>query len=150
MRRPLRAFTLGAALLSAACAGHGISLGTSNRPTDPALLLSCARSVASERGLGEITQSPETMELQAKSAVDVSTPSERGTTPSYDVLTVKIAQAKQGLRMLVGSSSYALRQLRAGGVGTSAAKTEWVGTPPSERVALARDAVLSQCGTLGN
>jgi hypothetical protein len=150
MRRPLRAFTLGAALLSAACAGHGLNLRPSSRPTDPALLLSCARSVASERGLGEITQPAGSLELQAKSAVDASNSAEHAATPSYDVLTVKISQAQKGVRMLVGGASYVLRQLRGGGVGTSAAKTEWVGTQPSERVALVRDAVLTQCGTLGN
>lgn len=150
MRRPLRAFTLGASLLSAACAGHGLTFRPTARPADPALLLSCARNVASERGLGEITMSAEPMQLQAKSAVDVSAGAERAATPSYDVLTVQLSRAKQGVRMLVGGASYALRQLRGGSIGSSAAKTEWVGTPPSERVALARDAVLSQCGTLGN
>jgi hypothetical protein len=150
MRRPLRAFPLGAALLSAACSGHGLTLRPSARPADPALLLSCARNVAAERGLGEVTMSAEPMQLQAKSAVDVSAAAERSTTPSYDVLTVQLSHAKQGVKMLVGGASYALRQLRGASIGSSAAKTEWVGTQPSERVALARDAVLSQCGTLGN
>ena len=151
MRRPVRAFVFGASLLSAACAGHGLTLRPTARPSDPALLLSCARNVATERGLGEITMSAEPMELQAKSVVDVSAGAERGGTPSYDVLTVQLSRgAKQGVRMLVGGASFALRQLRGGGIGSSAAKTEWVGTQPSERVALARDAVLTQCGTLGS
>ena len=43
---------------------------------------------------------------------------------------------------------YVLRSLRP--AGADAAKNEWVGTSPSSRVALARDAVLTQCGNLGN
>ena len=149
MRRPsLLALALGVSLIGTACAGRGPNIGSRSRPTDPALLLSCARSVASERGLGEVTLSPESMELQAKSSVAVSPTSARGPAPSYDVLTVRISRAKQGLRMLVGGASYAMRQLRGGG-GTSTATPEWGGTQPWERVALVRDAVLDQCGTLG-
>ena len=147
MRRSARAFTLGATLLSAACAGHGITLSTTSRPADPALLLSCARSVASEHGLAQITQS--SAQLEARTPMAVQTSEERGSA-SYDVLTVKLSRAKEGLRMLVGSATYALRGLRAGGVGSSTVKTEWVPLAPSEQVALARDAVLNKCGTLGN
>src|SRR5438067_290338 len=148
MRRSARVLSLVVpaltAALASACAGHGITLGPAGHPTDPALLLSCARSVATERGLGDVTQPAGALELQAKSTITAPT-------PSYDLLTVKIAQEKKGdFRMLVGGASYALRQLRSSGVGTSSSKPEWVGTSPSERVALVRDAVLTQCGTLGN
>lgn len=147
MRRSARAFTLGATLLgAAACNRNAMNLAVANHPANPALLMSCARTVATERGLADVTQSSET--LQAKSAVAAA--GEQGVTPTYDVLTVTLSPAKQGLRMLVGSTSFVLRQLRNGGVGTSAAKAEWVGTAPSSRVALARDAVLTQCGSLGN
>ena len=149
MRRTARAFTLGATLLSAACAGHGISLRSTSHATDPSLLLSCARSVASERGLGDITQPVGALELQAKSSVEMPAPETDGT-PSYDVLTVKLSPWRSGFRMLVGSTSYALRQLRTASVGTSVARSEWVGTQTSTRVALVRDAVLNQCGTIGN
>jgi hypothetical protein len=151
MRRSFRALTLGTTLLTAACGGRALSLGAATRPVDRSLILSCVRSVASERGLGEITQSAETMELQAKSTVQMPD-EERGGTPTYDVLTVKLAQANKGMRMLVGSASFVLHQLRgnSGSVGTSAPKTEWVGSEPSTRVTLARDAVLTQCGSLGN
>jgi hypothetical protein len=147
MRRTARAFTIVATLVAtAACNRNGLNLAVSNHPTDPALLMSCARSVASDRGLPVISQSDGT--LQAKSVV--ATPGDESVAPSYDVLTVKLSPAKRGLSMLVGSASFALRQLRGGGVGTAAAKTEWVGTAPSTRVALARDAVLAQCGSLGS
>ena len=57
MRRSARVLSLVVpaltAALASACAGHGITLGPAGHPTDPALLLSCARSVATERGLGE-------------------------------------------------------------------------------------------------
>jgi hypothetical protein len=148
MRRSALALTFGVTLLTAACSRNGMQLAVSNKPADPSLLLSCARSVASERGLGEITQNSEAMELQAKSAVDVA--ASGGTAPSYDLLTVKLSPARKGLRMLVGSASYALRQLRSGGVGSAAQKSEWVSTSPSTRVALVRDAVLDQCGTIGD
>ena len=146
MRRPARALVLAVTAVTGACSRNGLQLNVSSQPADPALLLSCARTVASQRGLGEITQSAE--ELQAKSAVDV--PGARGGAPSYDMLTVRLAPEKAGMRMVVGSSSFALRQLGAGGVGTAAPKTEWVNTTPSTRVALVRDAVLDQCGTIGN
>ena len=68
MRRTARAFTLGATLLlGAACSRNAMNLAVANRPADPTLLLSCVRSVAAERGLGEITQTSGT--LQAKSPV---------------------------------------------------------------------------------
>ncbi|MBV9879976.1 MAG: hypothetical protein JO180_05735 [Gemmatirosa sp.] len=151
MRRRASAIvlTLAAPLALAACAGHGLTLSTgSNAPPDPTLLLSCARAVAADRGLGVISQAPEQFELQARSAVESSV----AAAPSYDVLTVKLSPAKRGFRMLVSSASYALHQLRgATGPGSSVApKTEWIGTSPSSRVALARDAVLDQCGSVGN
>jgi hypothetical protein len=125
-------------ILSAGCAGRGISLSTNNHPQDPALLLSCARAVATDQGLGVVTQSSDAFEIQAKSSVD---------TPTRDVLTVTLSPAKKGFQMLVGGASYVVRQLR-GGTG-DAVRSEWVGTSPSHRVAVARDAVLTQCGSLG-
>jgi hypothetical protein len=148
MRRSPRASLLVVAtlLLGTACSRNAMQLNVAQRPADPALLLSCARSVASHRGLGEIAESGE--QLQAKSPV--VTDVDQGATPTYDVLTVKFSRARKGLNMLVGSTSFVLRQLRTGGVGTAAARSEWVGTTPSARAVQVRDAVLQQCGSLGH
>jgi hypothetical protein len=146
-----RSACLSALLLTTACAGRGLTFATTTRPNDPNLLLSCARTVAADQGLGVVTQSSEQFELQAKSAVEAaSEPSAAAPQgdQTYDVLTVKLSPAKRGFEMLVGSASYVLRSLRP--AGADAAKNEWVGTSPSSRVALARDAVLTQCGNLGN
>src|SRR5687768_14942691 len=99
MRRSARAIALGLTLLTAACSRNGLQLAVSSAPADPALLLSCARSVATERGFGDITQSAEPMGLQAKSVVEV--PGANGSASSYDLLTVQLAPAKKGVRMLV-------------------------------------------------
>ena len=135
------------AVLVSACAGRSLTFATTTRPNDPNLLLSCARTVATDQGLGVVTQANGQLELQAKSAVEG--PEDAPSAPrTYDVLTVKLSPAKRGFEMLVGSASYVLRSLRPG--GKDAANDEWAATSPSQRVALARDAVLTQCGNLGN
>jgi len=137
-------------VLATACAGRGLTFSTTTRPNDPNLLLSCARNVASEQGLGVVTERSGQFELEAKSPPEAPAPSSSASAAAqtYDVLTVKLSPVKRGFEMLVGSASYALRSLR--GATADAAKSEWVGTSPSSRVALARDAVLTQCGNLGN
>jgi hypothetical protein len=154
MRRRVPSLALALLVAPLGACAHGISLTTgSSSPPDPALLMSCARSIATDQGLGVISQPPGQYEMQAKSVVETPTTPDRAAAPSYDVLTVKLSPAKEGFRMLVGSASYVLRQLRGvttGGSSAGGSKAEWVGTSPSTRVALARDAVLTKCGSLGN
>lgn len=133
-------------LAATACASGGITLSTNSKPRDPNLLLSCARTVASQQGLAIVPTSAPGYELQAKSPVEPTTIGSAAV-PSYDVLTVTLSPAKRGFAMLVGGASYVLRSLRGG--ASDAAKTEWVGTSPSARVGNAREAVLTQCGNLG-
>lgn len=144
MRRSARALPACSALLLTACAGHGFA--GSRHPVDPSLLLGCGRAVSAEHGLTDVTQS--TNELEARSVVDAAHAPAQGSA-AYDALTITLAPAKQGLRLVVGGSSYVLRQLRGGGVGKSAGRTEWQNIEPSAEVARARDAVLARCGTLG-
>lgn len=132
-------------IASTACARGGITLSTNSKPQDPALLLSCARTVVAEQGLAISPSQGAGYELEAKTAV---APTTNGTAPSYDVLTVKVAPAKRGFAMLVGGASYVLRTLR-GASADASQQGEWVGTSPSPRVGEARDAVLTQCGNLG-
>lgn len=150
MRRRAPLLALALVVLPLGACSRAIALATgSSSPPNPDLVLSCARAVATDRGLGVISATSD--ELQAKSAVETNATS---ATPSYDVLTVKLSPAKQGFRMLVGSASYVLRQLRGatpqGGSSAGGSKAEWVGTQPSTRVAMARDAVLNKCGSIGN
>ncbi len=146
MRRSARAISAAALLLSTACAGGGLAFASSRRPVDATLLLSCAQNVAANDGLSDVRVTADRLEARS-----LSDPTRRAgaDAASYDALTVALAPTQRGPQLIVGGATYALRELRSGGVGTSAGRAAWERVAPSERVALARDAILAQCGALG-